>query len=43
MSRGEIFEAYDAIISLEASGDFAGASKHMKRVNREAKRISRRF
>ena len=38
MSKSEILAAYDAIISLEASGDFATACKKMKSINLEMKR-----
>jgi hypothetical protein len=38
MSKFEIYAAYDAIISLEASGDFRGACKKMKSINKSVSR-----
>lgn len=42
MSKSEIYEAFDAILSLEASGDFASAGRLMRRVNRKANKEARR-
>ena len=42
MSRNEIYEAYDAIISLEASGDYATACKKMRSINKCMKKRTAR-
>jgi len=43
MSKFEIYAAYDAIISLEASGDFRGACKKMKSINKSVSRRASRW
>lgn len=43
MSKSEIFAVYDAIVSLEASGNFATACKKMRSINREMKRRTARW
>lgn len=42
MSRGEIYEAFDAILSLEASGDFASAGRLMRSINKRNNRRAKR-
>ena len=42
MSRGEIYEAFDAILSLEASGDFASAGRLMRSINKQTSRRTRK-
>lgn len=41
MSRGELYAAYDAVISLESSGNFAEACRIMKCINKQNKRTRR--
>lgn len=38
MSRGEVYAAFDAILSMEASGDYKGANKRLRSINREINR-----
>lgn len=42
MSRGEIYAAYDAILSMEASGDYKGAYKVLRSINAKANRRARK-
>lgn len=43
MKTVDIYEAYDAIISLEASGDYATACKKMRSINKCMKRRAARW
>lgn len=43
MKAIDIYEAYDAIISLEASGDYITACKEMRRINKCIKRRAARW
>ena len=43
MSRQEVYAAYDAVISLEASGDFRGAGRVMRSINKYCAKRSARW
>ena len=42
MSKKEIYAAFDEIIALEASGNFAAASKRIRSINRRASHDARK-
>lgn len=42
MSRGEIYAAFDAIVSMEACGNFDGARKRLRSINREMNRRTKK-
>lgn len=42
MSRGEIYAAFDAILSMEASGNYDGANKMLRSINLKANRRTRK-
>lgn len=42
MSRGEIYAAFDAILSMEASGNYDGAKKRLRSINREINRRTKK-
>ena len=43
MKQYEVFEAYDAIIALEASGNYRAACKRMRSINKCAKRRAKKW
>ena len=41
MSRGEIYAAFDAILSMEASGNYKGANKVLRSINLKSRRTKK--